>query len=294
MFYPPFKSFPFLVWIALSILMDICASLIAKDVSGGFSPVFLSGFSMLFLGLLFLPFGRFRASHLKSLFFLGVLLAFTKTLIFISYLFFSAGLIEIIYDLPFSFLLAPFFFHEKLRRHEIIGVSVAFFGMLILSYPFNVQTISLILIPLVASFLAGIYTNLIKKFKIDLPELIGGQFLIAGLLVLIFAFSFYSSSFSLPLVSHYLPEILLLASATGLGKLVLFRLIKKHPIHKVSIFFLAIAPGVILGEYLLFGTHLSLTELIGAVFVFFGLLFSQIHPKSLVAPRLTEERVPLR
>ena len=271
------NSFGFSIGVCL--LFFSLSSLLIKTFISEFPPIFFSSILMLIISLPMLRFAKFKRADFKKILFLGGLLALSRIFLFLSFDLFSAGLVEVVYDFPFSVILATFLLKEKLSPKEIGGISLAFIGIIFLSNDNQIQNIEWIFIPIIASFVGGFHSVSLKKFKIEPKELLAGELGVAGLITLLISL-FIETGQAASLSSLSLPVIIGITTLMIFGiisQLLSFNLIEKYPVHKISPYFLLLPALVMMFEYFSFGTVISLKQGIGISLILGGIMFAQIR-----------------
>ncbi len=245
-------------------------------------PVFFLSVRFLLAALLLSPFFSIKKKDLKHILVLGSLFTTVAIVFFYSYRIFSPGLLTLISEFPFSILLAVFIFKERLTLHEIIGISIAFLGLFLITHDVSLSNIEWIFLPLFGSLCVGLYLNYVKKYKINPGDMLLGNFLVVGVLSSIWFLIMEPVSFdsftNIPLMG-WGALIWLLLYETIFLKFVWAKAIESLPIHKIMPLAMITPPMVVLLDYLLLGTVFTTQQLIGVVVILGGVFIAEHKSK---------------
>ncbi|MCT4552609.1 MAG: DMT family transporter [Alphaproteobacteria bacterium] len=245
--------------------------------------------TMFFLGVRFLIaalamsfFFRLKKENLKKNFFSGAISLVTISLFFYSFKIFSPGIVNLISEVPFSIFLATFIFNEKMSRREATGVLGAFAGLFLVTSNVSLDNSHLLYIPLLASFMAGINVNIIKKVKLEVGELLLGRFLTIGIGASIISYFFETGQVE---AVRNISDIAIfsflwvLLYGTLIAKFVVSKAIVELPIHVVIPATMMLPPLVLIWDYFIFGNLFTFQQMLGVVIVLGGIFMAEHKSK---------------
>lgn len=245
--------------------------------------------TMFFLGVRFLIaavmmsfFFSLKRKNLKKNFISGVVSLITISLFFYSFKIFSPGIVNLISEVPFSIFLATFIFNEKMSRREATGVLCAFAGLFLVTSNISLENSHLLYVPLLASFMAGVNVNIIKKVKLEVGELLLGRFFVIGIGASIVSLIFESGQIS---AVQNISDIAIFAFlwvllyGTLVAKFVVAKAIVELPIHVVVPATMMLPPLVLIWDYFIFGNAFSFQQILGVTVVLGGIFMAEHKTK---------------
>lgn len=274
---------------------------ITKIALEHFSPIFFSSLRFFIVALFTLPFCRRRPPFFKTLFivsFILVVLAYGFGDIGIK-MNSSIGVSNIIIqsNVIVGIIAACIFLKEKLTIRHIIGIIVAFSGMIIVvigntvlgvesngSFILDRKNLISIGFLLMTVFAWPIYTIVSKKLeeKIDAKEIIAWTAIIGAIQGLLVSLIFETGQIkSLITMDWQLSFYVLYAGTAGIlvPHLVWHHLIHRYDVSKVTSFSLLIPIITAIEGVVLLGETLNHTIIIGSVVVLYGLYLTNFSKK---------------
>jgi O-acetylserine/cysteine efflux transporter len=251
----------------------------------GFGIFGLSLVRVLSVSILFLPYLSFEQIIFKNIIkialvygigfltFVNVSIEYTDNLPLIIIL------IQIV--VPIGAVLSYFYFNERIIWQEVLGMTIAFFGVVILvGVPSNLEFLISIIAVLIAAFSQAWQMVLVKKYayKVETKNLLAWVHLLnLPLFVFLAIFLDDLSLNTLKEISFttWLGALYAGVISTAIGFGIWFSLLKKYPVNKVTPFMLFVPFFGILLSRLFFNSALTKEVIVGGMLIILGVVIIQ-------------------
>lgn len=240
---------------------------------------------VVFVSILFMPFLSFKDITFKDtikitlVYGIGFITCFNIAVEYTDNLPLIIILIQLV--VPIGAILSYFYFGEKIVWQEIVGIVIAFFGVIIIiGLPSSLTSFVAIVAVFVAVLSQSFQMILTKKLPsvTDTRNILAWMHLLNIPFFLIAAFVFDDISLDAlkaVSVSAWLGALYTGILSTAVGTSIWFVLLKKYPVNKVAPFMLFVPFFGVLFSSLFFGNELTKEILIGGALIITGVVIVQ-------------------
>jgi len=261
---------------------------VTKIALGGMSPALLTGLSFLLASVILAIVYNKRLKYInKELFYDGLILGamlgiatvlFAKSMVYLSE---AEGTIFESMTIPFVPIILLIFMRQKVSKKKIVCTAAAFFGILFLTYngeSFNLGIGAIYGLIAAVGFALHIIVSDKDVRKEDEIDLLIVQFFLAGIISLIFAFTFEDVMFVFKPIA-FAAFVFLALIENVVSYTLQFKAEKILDSAEIGILHAGLPIFGLMSAVIFFGNRLSLKEMIGSSIIVLAIAFMEYEPK---------------
>lgn len=273
---------------------------VAKYALAEMSPLLLTSLRFIIVSIILSPFLRFHKDQLPLLLCIGLTAgAFNFGFFFLGLQYASASAAAVFVQLnaPFAVLLSVFFLGEHLSKHNIIGLVLAFAGVMVLSFDPGIFTykLGLMFVTLCAMFVA-ISNVLMKKLEgVGVLDLQCHVALISFPILMLGSWALEDGQFEAMRTASWIPWAsiaFMVFGANIIGHGGVYYLLQRYEVSRISTMLL-LAPCIgVLSGVLLLDEPMSIRIAAGALVTLVGVAVIAFKPLERAAASLEDDEAP--